>query len=300
MNCPKCGNELKKGVKFCAKCGCNVEEFIKEQKQQKKEIRSNKTYKVKKIILLILILILAFTVSLLIGINVLGKKSHEPKEDYNVEENNVEEASSQEHQVQGLPEIEFKLTEENKNIDVDKDGLTNEEEVKYGTNVMSSDTDGDGLSDYDEVKRHESDPTKYSTSEDNISDYIKVERKLDIKKKYKDSEVKPEEVKYSYSIVLKPDDLESQYYGGLEEFNNDDTVKSTKKVFNMLDFKGKVEYDTGNKDSILLVRRGKTYYEFSNYKNNDGKLTIDISEEDNNIDFVITTKENFENYKKGE
>lgn len=299
MNCPKCGNELKKGVKFCAKCGCNVEEYIKEQKQEKKEIRSNKAYKVKKIIVLVLFLILAFTISLLVGINVLGKKSHKPKEEYNVVEENKED-TSQEDLSQGLPKIEFKLTDENKNLDIDDDGLSNEDEVKYGTNVMSSDTDGDGLSDYDEVKRYESDPTKYSTSGDNISDYIKVKKDLDVKKKYKDSEVKPEEVKYSSNIILIPDDIESEYYGGLEEFSNDNTVNSTRKVFNLLDYKGKVEYDTGDKNSILLVRRGKNYYEFSNYKNNDGKLTINISEEDNNVDFVITTRENFENYKKGE
>ena len=31
MNCPKCNNPIDNKKKFCTKCGCNIEEFIKEE-----------------------------------------------------------------------------------------------------------------------------------------------------------------------------------------------------------------------------------------------------------------------------
>ena len=172
--------------------------------------------------------------------------------------------------------------------------------MQYGTNVYISDSDGDGLSDYEEVKIHNSDPTRYSTSEDDISDYIKVEKKLDINKKYTKDEIQPEEVEVSSNIKLIPEDIESQYYGGLEQYENDSTVNSTYRVFSLLNFTGTVEYNTNNKDSILLLRDGNEYSEFKNYKNENGNLIITITEEDNYKDLVITTKEKYENYKNSQ
>ncbi len=51
-------------------------------------------------------------------------------------------------------------------MDSDSDGLTDEAEAYYGTNIYVSDTDGDNLSDGDEVNVYASDPTNpYSISE---------------------------------------------------------------------------------------------------------------------------------------
>lgn len=301
MNCPKCGNEVNKKTKFCAKCGFNMEQYYSEQLKEKKEQRGKKIYKVKKIIALILFLVLIITISILIYINVNGKKSHKSSNDYQVvQQEPKDEEDEEENLKQGIVELEFKVTDENKDLDYDKDGLTNEEEEKYGTKMIDSDSDGDGLTDYDEVKKYNSDPAKYSTSGDDISDYIKVQRKLEIDKTYKASQVKPEDVKVNGNITLKPDTIESQYYGGLEEYETDKKLNSTYRVFDLLDFVGIVEYNTNNSDSILLVKNGSKYYEFPNYENDGGKLTITITEDDNYTDFVITTKENFENYKKGE
>ena len=86
----------------------------------------------------------------------------------------------------------------------------------------------------------------------------------------------------------------------LKDYETDKKLNSTYRVFDLLDFVGIVEYNTNNSDSILLVKNGSKYYEFPNYENDGGKLTITITEDDNYTDFVITTKENFENYKKGE
>lgn len=295
MNCPKCNSEIDTKNKFCTKCGYNLEEHQKEEKQKNKTARTEKLYKIKLKIALILFLFLIISILVLIGLNFFGKQSHKSKTAYT---NVIQGNNTKQEIIYTETNLENEeLTEENKRLDYDEDGLTNEEEQQYGTNMRSSDTDGDGLSDYDEIKRHNSDPTKYSTSGDDISDYIKVERDLEITRKYASSEVKPEEVEINYNIKLIPDDINSQYYGGLKQFSNDTTIKSTYNIFNLLNFKGTVEYDTNNKESILLLKDGNQYSEFKNYKNEEGKLIITITKEDNYKDFVITTKENYENYK---
>lgn len=59
---------------------------------------------------------------------------------------------------------------EDGNEDSDEDGLTNLEEIQYGTDLGKSDTDGDGLKDGEEKNKYNTNPTKYDTDEDGISD----------------------------------------------------------------------------------------------------------------------------------
>lgn len=54
--------------------------------------------------------------------------------------------------------------------DSDGDGLTDEEEAKYGTNAMSSDTDQDGLMDREEVQVYGTDPLEPDTDGDTFLD----------------------------------------------------------------------------------------------------------------------------------
>ncbi|WP_455714713.1 cellulose binding domain-containing protein [Anaerosporobacter sp.] len=54
--------------------------------------------------------------------------------------------------------------------DADSDGLTNLEEITYGTNSIKSDSDYDGLSDSEEVNTFGSDPLKDDTDDDGIAD----------------------------------------------------------------------------------------------------------------------------------
>ena len=241
----------------------------------------------------------------LVTLNLLGDKSYKPKEQYSIindvqYETTEDDENAEEGEIYGAIEIETKLTKEEEELDFDGDRLSNKEEQEAGTDMYNSDTDGDGLTDYDELNRYDTNPLKYSTSGDEISDYIKIERNLDINRKYMETEVKPQDVEARYGVVLKPADINSQYYGSFMEYSTDDTVKSTYDVFNMLNFVGNVEYETNNKDSILLLREGRKYKEFSNYRNEDGKLIITIEKSDNYKDFIITTRENFENYKKGD
>jgi len=61
-------------------------------------------------------------------------------------------------------------------LDQDKDGLSDAEETKLGTNVYSTDTDNDGLTDREEVERYHTNPTKWDTDGDGLSDGEEVLR----------------------------------------------------------------------------------------------------------------------------
>ena len=54
--------------------------------------------------------------------------------------------------------------------DLDKDGLTNAQELELGTSPSSEDTDGDTLSDYAELYETNTDPLKADTDDDTLSD----------------------------------------------------------------------------------------------------------------------------------
>jgi hypothetical protein len=57
-------------------------------------------------------------------------------------------------------------------IDTDRDGLSNGEEILfYGTNPRSDDTDGDNLTDFGELFRFRTNPRERDTDDDGLSDY---------------------------------------------------------------------------------------------------------------------------------
>jgi hypothetical protein len=60
--------------------------------------------------------------------------------------------------------------------DADSDGLSDYEELLFGTNINKADSDGDGLSDFAEVKTHGSNPLTTDTDGDGYSDGIEVAR----------------------------------------------------------------------------------------------------------------------------
>lgn len=69
-------------------------------------------------------------------------------------------------------------------LDIDNDGLTNDEETKYNTDPLLSDTDMDGLNDYEEIFTYKTDPLKSDTDDDGVSDFDEVTLGLDPLKKY--------------------------------------------------------------------------------------------------------------------
>lgn len=56
-------------------------------------------------------------------------------------------------------------------LDCDKDGLTDAEEKRIGTDPCNPDTDGDQLTDFDEVRVHGTDPLKADTDDDGLGDF---------------------------------------------------------------------------------------------------------------------------------
>jgi len=59
---------------------------------------------------------------------------------------------------------------------LDKDGLTDEEEILLGINPNRVDTDFDGLSDYDEVKIYFTDPIDVDSDKDGYLDGVEVDK----------------------------------------------------------------------------------------------------------------------------
>lgn len=55
-------------------------------------------------------------------------------------------------------------------VDSDGDGLTDDEELLYGTNPLLVDTDGDGLSDYEEIVIYKTNPLNPDTDGDGFTD----------------------------------------------------------------------------------------------------------------------------------
>lgn len=66
-------------------------------------------------------------------------------------------------------------------LDSDHDGLTDEEELRYGTNPNRVDTDGDGLYDRDEVKVFKTDPLNPDTDGDGFLDGEEVKNRYNPK-----------------------------------------------------------------------------------------------------------------------
>ncbi len=60
--------------------------------------------------------------------------------------------------------------------DADSDGLSDYEELLFGTNINKADSDGDGLTDFAEVRTHGSNPLTTDTDGDGYSDGIEVAR----------------------------------------------------------------------------------------------------------------------------
>jgi outer membrane protein OmpA-like peptidoglycan-associated protein len=59
-------------------------------------------------------------------------------------------------------------------LDCDKDGLTDSEEKRIGTDPCNPDTDNDQLTDFDEVRVHGTDPLKPDTDDDGLGDFAEL------------------------------------------------------------------------------------------------------------------------------
>jgi len=63
---------------------------------------------------------------------------------------------------------------ENFSLDSDNDGLSNDDEAKYGTDPNNVDTDGDGVTDRDEINTFRTDPLNADTDGDGFDDGMEI------------------------------------------------------------------------------------------------------------------------------
>lgn len=294
MICPKCKKETKK-AQFCESCGENLEPYFAEQKNKKLKIK----YRIAVVEFLVFVCLLVLVI---VGNVYFGGSNFKSFQLVSEETNTAEPVRSiadENDLIVETAEYSFELTEENKNEDLDEDGLTNEEEVALGTYPMMEDSDGDGLTDGEEVNYYNSNPLKSSTADDGISDYAKVKKGLDVNTVYDESTMTFEDNKVNSKVTLKPRNLISEVAGTFKYFSKDNTVNSLESVFSVYNFEGQIEYKLDKVDVKLLVAYGGEYTEFDDYTIDADKMIINIDEDDNAIDFVIVTTENYEAYLEG-
>ena len=68
------------------------------------------------------------------------------------------------------PEVNQNTNQSKPAVDTDRDGLSDEDEALYGTDIRKVDTDSDGLTDRDETKIFETDPLNPDTDGDGFTD----------------------------------------------------------------------------------------------------------------------------------
>jgi len=136
--------------------------------------------------------------------------------------------------------------------DLDRDGLTNKDEIQRGTDIRNPDTDGDGLKDGDEVKRGTS-PVLADTDGDGVPDGIEVasgsnpldKTSFDLAKSLKKISITPA------NFVLNVNSISlnaSQQLKVLGEFKQGGTIDLTAKIRGSNYASSKVE--TCNFDSV--------------------------------------------------
>ena len=98
--------------------------------------------------------------------------------------------------------------------DCDFDGLTNIEEITYGTNITKADTDSDGINDGDEVNKYYTEPLSRDTDEDGVSDGKEIELGTNLLVAEEKFKIKVEAdtedlVKVSVDVELKGEQVET-------------------------------------------------------------------------------------------
>ena len=56
-------------------------------------------------------------------------------------------------------------------LDSDGDGLSDEDELRFGTDPHKADTDGDGLNDWEEINVYRTDPLRADSDGDGLNDF---------------------------------------------------------------------------------------------------------------------------------
>jgi len=131
-------------------------------------------FNLKKIVVIVLICLLFFG----IGLFIFKLIKKEPILDNTIKQEDLEQARVNEELRQMNAVLDQIIL-----TDKDLDGLTDEEEIKLGTNPNNPDTDGDGIMDKDEIDLWKTNPLKADTDGDGMVDGEEARRGTDPLKK---------------------------------------------------------------------------------------------------------------------
>ena len=203
---------------------------------------------------------------------------------------------------------------DDKTADNDKDGLTNENEKKLGTNQNLADSDRDGINDYYENNETKTNPLKEDTDSDGINDGDELDLELDpLKSDSKDDGKKDGERDLSYTINNNKLGVELQITGKgnissstIDVFNNptfSDMDGLLDKVYNfhsngtISKATVKIKYDLAEINKKSLSEDNLTLYYF-----NEGTKQLEeiptIIDKENKL--IIVTLEHFSKYVIGD
>jgi hypothetical protein len=101
--------------------------------------------------------------------------------------------------------------------DPDNDGLTNAEELKYGTDINNFDTDGDGLTDFYEVKIFNTNPLKPDSDNDGLDDRAELLAGLNPNSKMTDGKTPDKE--RTFEVVRSDSRVKLTVFGNANVYN---------------------------------------------------------------------------------
>ena len=195
-----------------------------------------------------------------------------------------------------LSEDTFKDNVKDGDRDYDKDGLTNIEEMRLGTDLCNVDTDYDSLNDYDEVNKYGTDPLNVDTDEDLLIDPDELKLGLDPTKPKTDGVTLDSErkIEQEFSMTNVPEELRegdvyiSHIHGSISG-NIDTEVKVINKnneLFNSMSSFVQSGFE------VLLKEDEKIEIELDVSKVSDRKTTLTVVRyEDGKIELIDTTCE---------
>ena len=161
-----------------------------------------------------------------------------------------------------------------KSDDLDGDGLSNDEENKYGTNPSLEDSDMDGISDYDEIYKYKTDPSKKDSDSDGLNDYDEIEFGLDpLKKDSKNDGILDSNREITYKYNSSDVDLSIKGTGNIAstvvDVTNDTQISNKTGMINKL-----FSFYTDGKLISANISIPYTEDELKKYELNEDDLSI--------------------------